>query len=82
MRAVKEKTKQRVVETYNFRITNQSNEANLLIAYLAALPYVEMSETFEEEEPNEETLAALNEIKAGKGHKTKDLEDLIAQLEA
>jgi mannitol-1-phosphate/altronate dehydrogenase len=82
MRAVKEKTKQRVVETYNFRITNQSNEANLLIAYLAALPYVEMSETFEEEEPNDETLAALNEIKAGKGHKTKDLEDLIAQLEA
>ncbi|MBO7463073.1 MAG: hypothetical protein J6T96_10815 [Bacteroidales bacterium] len=82
MRAVKEKTKQRVVETYNFRITNQSNEANLLIAYLAALPYVEMSETFVEEEPNDETLAALNEIKAGKGHKTKDLEDLISQLEA
>ena len=82
MRAVKERTKQRGVETYNFRITNKSNEANLLIAYLAALPYVEMSETFEEEEPNEETLAALNEIKAGKGHKTKDLDDLIAQLEA
>ena len=82
MRVVKERTKQRVAETYNFRITNKSNEANLLIAYLAALPYVEMSETFVEEEPNEETLAALNEIKAGKGHKTKDLDDLIAQLEA
>ncbi len=52
MIAAKEKQRTRDFETYNFRITNKSNEAKLLIAYLAALPYVEMTE--EDDEPSED----------------------------
>lgn len=50
MIAVKEKQRVCDYETYNFKITNKSNEAKLLIAYLAALPYVEMTEV--EDEPS------------------------------
>ena len=59
------------------RINKKNQEAKLLLAYLASLPYVEVQE---EEVPNEETKQALKDAWEGKTFKAKNADDLMAQL--
>lgn len=59
------------------RINKKNQDAKLLLAYLASLPYVEIQE---EEEPNEETKQALRDAWEGKTFKAKNADDLMAQL--
>jgi len=59
------------------RINKKNQEAKLLLAYLASLPYVEVQE---EEEPNEVTKQALRDAWEGKTFKAKNADDLMAQL--